>query len=832
MRLLEAWVTRCFLRPHITLLLLLAVTVVAGLFGMNQFRLNSSMDEVILPRASEHWFSDDEALKVNFPQLRNLAIIVVSGAEAREVSAAVDAVLTAAPNFVEPDRIATPMREPAIRNALAFYMERPDFMALTEALHPLVTLNTALQNEGALTGALGVLGTTLPDNTPPLLLELLQGKKATLKNLGLLEDTVPAVVSSHNGLFYELVLVSIEPDFDAQLPGARVVQNIEAWIEPVARAYPELNIALTGDVVVAHEEISDALAGIKLAAGLSTVFLILVLALGVRSWVLTAGMLLLVVIGSVWTHALAMITVGQYNTLSLAFLVMFFGLGVDFGLHYGLAVREVCTKTNAVASAVRNTGVALLLSAATTAWAFLSFTPTEYRGLGELGVISAGGMLVAIFLTVTLLPALFGVLGLPSRSHSKVRLWKLRWPSMRLTLVIWLVLGATATLKARDANFDYSVAGLRDLETPAMTLLEQLQRGGFSTDYSISTMTSPSALPDLRAQLLALDAVGYVRSIEDFLPQADHKDRAAELTRLRDALDRVSDFPPLNPNVIRVQLAALADIPALPEDMLELIATLEGYDDGQLTALDADIRDAVSRWREDLQPLLNSEPPQLNDLSQQLQSRWVLPDGRYRLEFGPTTPTQDREGLDIFVSAANTVVDNGGGRAVIEHGVGSVVVRAFQQASTLAVLGIALLLMLYYRNLIMPMVVIVPLALTTVLTFAVMEWVGLSLNMANVLVVPLIFGLGIDSAIHIAHRYQALGSVESLMQSSTPRAVLLSAVTTVATFASLMTSSHRGAASLGQLLTIAIPIMVIVTFSLVPVLMSYFTRFTERPLHN
>ena len=136
------------------------------------------------------------------------------------------------------------------------------------------------------------------------MLELLQGKKATLKNLGLLEDTVPAVVSSHNGLFYELVLVSIEPDFDAQLPGARVVQNIEAWIEPVVRAYPELNIALTGDVVVAHEEISDALAGIKLAAGLSTVFLILVLALGVRSWVLTAGMLLLVVIGSVWTHAL------------------------------------------------------------------------------------------------------------------------------------------------------------------------------------------------------------------------------------------------------------------------------------------------------------------------------------------------------------------------------------------------------------------------------------------------------------------------------------------------------------------------------------------------
>ena len=832
MRLLEAWVTRCFANPSATLLLLMGITVVAGAFGANQFRINSSMDEVILPRESEHWFSDDEALKTNFPQLRNLTIIVVAGAEAKQVSEAVDTVLAGAADFVERNQIATPMREPAIRNALAFYLDRQDFSALIDGVQPLVTLSTVLQGEGALTGTLGVLGVTLPNDTPSVLLDLLQGKATTLKNLELVENAEPAMVSAYDGLFYELILVSDKPDFDAQFPGAEIVQNIEAWIAPVVAAYPALNIALTGDIVLAHEEISDALAGVKLAAGLSTVFLILVLALGVRSGVLTAGMLLLVVIGSIWTHALAMITVGQYNTLSLAFLVMFFGLGVDFGLHYGLAVREVRTESNAVATAVRNTGVALMLSAATTAWAFLSFVPTEYQGLGELGVISAGGMLVAIFLTVTLLPALFGLLGLPDNAPSKGHPFKFRWPSMRLTLAIWLVLGATATLKARDAHFDYSVAGLRDLETPAMTLLDRLQRGGFSTDYSISTMALPGDLPDLKAQLIELDAVGYVRSIADFLPQIDHKDRATELAQLREALDLVSEFPALEPQVAREQLAVLLTMPALPEEILDLITLLQGYDDAQLIALDGEIREAISQWREDLEPLLTSEPPELSDLSQQLRSRWILPDGRHRLEFGPAAPTQSREGLNTFVSAANTIVDNGGGRAVIEYGVGSVVVRAFQQASILAVLGIALLLTLYYRNLIMPMVVIVPLMLTTVLTFAVMEWVGLSLNMANVLVVPLIFGLGIDSAIHIAHRYQTLGSVERLMQSSTPRAVMLSAVTTVATFASLMTSTHRGAASLGQLLTIAIPIMVIVTFSLVPVLMNYFGRFTERPLHN
>jgi len=120
----------------------------------------------------------------------------------------------------------------------------------------------------------------------------------------------------------------------------------------------------------------------------------------------------------------------------------------------------------------------------------------------------------------------------------------------------------------------------------------------------------------------------------------------------------------------------------------------------------------------------------------------------------------------------------------------------------------------------MPGVILSSLLVTTVLTFAVMELLGLSLNMANVLVVPLILGLGIDSAIHVAHRYSMLGGGQAFINSSTPRAVFLSAITTVATFASLMSSSHQGAASLGQLLAIAIPIMVIVTFTLIPSLLA------------
>ncbi len=473
-----------------------------------------------------------------------------------------------------------------------------------------------------------------------------------------------------------------------------------------------------------------------------------------------------------------------------------------------------------------------MLSALTTALAFLSFTPTEYNGLGELGVISAGGMLVAIFLTVTLLPALFGWLGLPLSETASASPSRFKWPAAGVVLMIWLTLGVAGAFKARDASFDYSVAGLRNLDTPAMTLLEQLQRAGFSTDYSISTLVDPAVVDDLKASLLSLDAVGYVASIDDFFPEADAVERSQQLSQLRSALDRVAEFPPLQPAMVRAQLAALESQPSLSSEVQDLVDSLVAYDDSELLDLDQSIRRTLAGWRSEFEPLLTSTAPQMTDFSPDLLGRWVMPDGRYRLEIGPSAPTHNRAGLDYFVSEVRSVVDNGGGRAVIEHGVGTVVVRAFKQASLIALAAIGLLLALYYRGIVMPIVVIIPLMLTTLLTFAVMESIGLSLNMANVLVVPLIFGLGIDSAIHVAHRYQVLGSMQQLMRSSTPRAVLLSAITTVATFASLMTSAHRGAASLGQLLTIAIPIMVLVTFSLVPVLIDYLGRFSSRPTHS
>jgi predicted RND superfamily exporter protein len=264
-------------------------------------------------------------------------------------------------------------------------------------------------------------------------------------------------------------------------------------------------------------------------------------------------LLLLIFVGSIWTHSLAMGVVGTYNTLSLAFIVMFFGLGVDFGLHYGLAVGESPDDAAAIQSAVRKTGSALALSALSTALAFLSFSPTEYTGLGELGIISALGMLVAFFLTLTLLPAIFGVVGLPKPTKAGALRggWTLpspkALPSPKIVIVFWLILGGVGMLAARHANFDYSVAGMRNLQSPGMQVLEQLQQAELMTDYSISSLVAETDMAPITEALKASPSVAYVASVDDYLPARGSTEvrREALLAAVRDLLD-VWVFPAVN----------------------------------------------------------------------------------------------------------------------------------------------------------------------------------------------------------------------------------------------------------------------------------------------
>jgi hypothetical protein len=96
---------------------------------------------------------------------------------------------------------------------------------------------------------------------------------------------------------------------------------------------------------------------------------------------------------------------------------------------------------------------------------------------------------------------------------------------------------------------------------------------------------------------------------------------------------------------------------------------------------------------------------------------------------------------------------------------------------------------------------------------------SLPFNFANVIVLPLLFGLGVASGIHLVLREREVGLSARLTETSTPRAVMFSALTTIGSFCALALSSHRGTASMGLLLTIAITLTMVCALVVLPALM-------------
>ena len=209
-----------------------------------------------------------------------------------------------------------------------------------------------------------------------------------------------------------------------------------------------------------------------------------------------------------------------------------------------------------------------------------------------------------------------------------------------------------------------------------------------------------------------------------------------------------------------------------------------------------------------------------DDLPVSLRARLLSSEGEQRWTLVPAEDISDVAALGRFVTSVRELAPNASGRPVIEWGVGSIVAESFVQALTLAVVSILLLLMLNFRNLREPVLILIPLALAALFTLAAGVAFDEPMNMANVIVLPLIFGLGVDNGIHVVDRFHGAGDVDHLLASSTPRAVVLSSLTTIGTFAALMLSPHLGTASIGMLLTVAVALLLVCTVFVLPVLLS------------
>jgi hopanoid biosynthesis associated RND transporter like protein HpnN len=639
------------------------------------------------------------------------------------------------------------------------------------------------------------------------------------------------------------------------------IQPAKRAIEAVRRSVQELDldpeqgvrVRITGDVALSYEEI-EVVKRQAATAGLASFLLVgVILGAALRSARLVLSTLFSLVVGLVLTAAFTAVAIGHFNMISAAFAVLFIGLGVDFGIHVCTRYRELLGEGNEHREALRETarmvGSSLALCAITTAIGFFAFVPTEFVGVAELGLISGAGMLISLFVMVTLLPALLSVLPTPSTGRP-VRGTSWGGDLIELTVryprvVRWtaLVLGLSAALLLPRARFDNNPINVRDPSSESVKTFVELLEKGTSSPWSLNLLTDdPERARELAARLRELPHVDRVVTLADFVPD----DQEEKL----DIIEEVALFlgPVATPGGEMARPSAAENIESLrhlerelsrlpveelPEEFgaaaAQLRESLERYlpraesgeSEASLAALESSLLGTLDEQLRVLNAALGARRVTLENLPDALVDQMVGHDGKVRVQVFPTADLTDHAALEAFVDAVRAIDPRASGSASEIIGAGRTVVAALQQALLSAFVAVTLLVLALWRRVTDTALVLIPLALATSFTVATAVLLEIPFNYADVIVLPLLLGIGVDSGIHLVHRARLSGDASiNLLSTSTARAVAYSALTTIASFGTMGLAPHRGLATLGQLLTIGVGFTLVCNLVVLPSLIA------------
>jgi uncharacterized protein len=617
-------------------------------------------------------------------------------------------------------------------------------------------------------------------------------------------------------------------NFSALQPGevsSNAIRQISSDLQ-LAQKY-QARVRLTGSVPMADEEFATVQHGALANTMLTIVVVLTILWLALRSARLIVAVFINLFVGLVLTAALGLMMVGALNMISVAFAVLFIGLGVDFGIQFSVRYRaerhEVPELRAALIQAAEKIGVPLTLAAAAVAAGFMSFLPTDYRGLSELGEIAGAGMLIAYGTSITLLPALITVLnpagepdiiGYSALAPIDRFLQDHRVPVIVGTLLV-AVLG---TPLLYFLTFDFDPIHLRSPKTESISTLLDLGGDPRVGINSINVIASSLDEATTTAERLRnVPQVSQATTLLNFVPQDQDKKLAlikdlgrklgqslqqpagskpptdaeniAALNSIADQLNKIAGNAS-GPGATAAKRLAAASVKLAQADE----ATRARAQTGFVVPLETDIAQ--------LRGFLNAERITKDNLPQPLKRLWVTPDGRARVEIVPKGNTNDTEVLRSFARAILAIYPNatGGPISILESG--RTVVTAFFEAGFYALVSIGILLWIVLRRFGDVLLTLVPLLLAGVVTLEICVLIGMPLNFANIIALPLLLGVGVAFKIYYIMAWRA--GRTNLLQSSLTRAVIWSALTTATAFGSLWLSQHPGTSSMGKLLALSL----------------------------
>jgi len=596
-----------------------------------------------------------------------------------------------------------------------------------------------------------------------------------------------------------------------------------------------VTVRVTGPVALNN----DQLAALSDSAVLSTVLclglLCFWLVIGMRSVRTVAAILVTLVVGLAGCAAFAVRFIGPFNPVSIAFGPLFIGIAIDFGIQFSVrysAERIGTEPPEAMRRTATGVGLPLAVAAVATAVGFLSFVPTAYLGVRDLGIIAGAGMIIALALNLTLLPALLTLFRTGAERHAAGFAWGTAADAFlqrrrRAVMAAALLLAALSATALPRLKLDFNPVDLENPRSESVRTLQDLMADPTTSPYTVDFLAAPDAARAAAAKLGSMPEVARVLGLSSFIPA----DQQPKLDILADAASLLG--PTLSP-------AAVMPAPS-PAEILEaagrcandmaklgdkgdkaaarLASALHGIVLGgpaAVPALAANLSAGICRRLDDLREVLKAGPVTLDTLPPDFRRDWVAPDGRWRTQVFPSGDARDNEVLRRFARAVEKVVPQSVGSAIAVDEWTSLAPRAFATAGVLALVTISLLLMAVLRSAWDVALVLVPLMVAGIFTLGAATLLGFSINFANIITLPMMLGIGVAFDIYFVLRHRE--GLPGFLGSPTARGVVFSALTTGTAFGSLALSRSPGMAEMGKFLGLALFFILACTLFVLPAL--------------
>jgi hopanoid biosynthesis associated RND transporter like protein HpnN len=656
---------------------------------------------------------------------------------------------------------------------------------------------------------------------------------------GVLRD---GYLASDNGKY--LLMNVVRNDHD---DGPNPIDAIEAHLTEVRSRFPAIEAGITGGPALARAEATSTAHDIALASVLAIGSNVLLVVIPFGGIVEPAFALAALLIGVAWSFGFTTLAIGHLNLLSAVFTSILAGIGINFPIHlmarYDEARRRGRITREAIELGVVNTGAGVVASACIMALAFLMPVFSDFKGIAELGIVSAGGLFLCLVSALLVFPALVALRDRRRPPHLAPALKLVEHEPMlerffaRSRLVVGAAVAITVLglLAVRNLRFDLNLLKLQAESTEAVRFEEMLLRdSGRSSWFAVSLSPSEVEAERKAAMFRKLAQVSDAETIATYVP-GDQEEKRAMLRSLRPIIDSLKVSPivrPSDPEGLRRELEAFSFKLAGARDSdpsgtaartaelaKEALARLKS-DPNAFARFETEAARSFASKLAQFRGMLDPSDITVANLPQVLRSHFIGLSGTYLVQIYPKGDVWEDAPLARFIAALRSIDPDVTGPPVQAYSIASVMRRGYERAAVLALVAVFVFVFADFRNLRDTALATVPLVFGGAWLLEMMGLMGWEFNLANLFAVPIIIGTGVDNGVNMLYRWrEETDKSRLILTTAVGKSVTIASLTTIAGFAALIPATHRGISSLGWVLSLGVGFILVATLVVLPAIL-------------